>query len=222
MFDRFVTRLPKLNGLILYASDTTITEADIKALAESESLTGISIHEEDGLNDRSLELLSKMRKLSGLHVQGSGITDKGIAHLHHLKVLSVPSTSVSDEGCKLLASFPVLENLDLRITPITDAGLQHLATSKTIKILQLGECKQITDRGMESVAQIGTLTYLNIYANPQLTDKALEPLAKLTGLTDLAIFENPKLTEAAVRKLQAALPKCKIVSDFGTREPTRD
>ena len=224
IFDKFATRLPKVNQLNLYGTDTQISEADVRALAESESLTSVTLEIANGLNDRSLELLSKMRKLQWLVVPGRDITDNGIAHLANLpdlKALGLHDTSVDDEGCKMLAAFPALEILDLHQTRVTDAGLQHLSTGKMLKDLHLARCKQISDLGMDSLAQIPTLTTLNISANPQLTDKALESVAKLTGLMSLVIHGNPQLTEAAVRKLQAAMPKCKIISDFpNNTQPT--
>jgi hypothetical protein len=40
-------------------------------------------------------------------------------------------------------------------------------------------------------------------------------------LAELNLKNNPTLTEAAVQKLSAVLPKCKIVWDGGTVEPTK-
>ena len=73
--------------------------------------------------------------------------------------------------------------LDLADTQITDAGLAHLAGLTELKTLSLD----------------GT----------QITDAGLVHLKGLKGLEKLDLYST-KVTAAGVKKLQAALPKCKI------------
>ena len=133
----------------------------------------------------------------------SKITDGAIPKLGtltQLKVLWLNESKIGDESLKTVAGFPFLENLSLTNSSVSDRGLEILATSKLIDrlgALRLNHCSHLSDKGMESLAKIGSLT-------------------------ELLINGNPQLTEAAVRKLQAALPKCRIVSDFGTFEPNQN
>ena len=72
---------------------------------------------------------------------------------------------------------------------LTFIGNMACETLKAIKRLYVPGCKRLSDKGLESIAKMSSLTYLDI-------------------------LNNPQLTESAVRKLQAALPNCKILSDF--------
>ena len=212
---RLAQRMPLIEGLHLQG--VSLTEADVSSLAEKDSFSHLGLIE-CNLKDNEIQALGKLEKLTSLDLRGNvNITDQGVvqlARLAKMKGLGLHGVSATDEAIKILIDLPELESLDLGHTRVSDAGLERLSSSNTLKVLHLAGCQHITDHGMESVAKMTSLTFLNIYANPHLTDEALEPLAKMSGLTDLLIQENPKLTEAAVRKLQAALPKCKIISDF--------
>ena len=176
-----------------------LIQADVQALAGMDLIGGLSI--ECGLEDESLTSLSKLSKLTSLNLSNSpGITDAGTAQLEVLKQLRdivLIGCSVGDESCKTLATLDNLESVRLSRTRLTDKGVEALTSLKSLKRLELYDCNRLSDEGLESLARIGSLS-------------------------DLQIQNNPQLTEAAVRKLQAALPKCRIVSDFGTHEPTRD
>ncbi len=58
------------------------------------------------------------------------------------------------------------------------------------------------------------LRNLNLSACNRITDEGLSTLAKMTSLEQLRLQTNSQLTETAIRKLQAALPDCRIESDF--------
>ncbi len=75
-----------------------------------------------------------------------------------------------------------LKSLDLSGSQVTDAGLVHLAHLKNLDELLLSD--HITDAGLPKLAGLSGLSYLN--------------LAK------------SKVTKEGVRKLEKALPKCKI------------
>jgi hypothetical protein len=79
----------------------------------------------------------------------------------------------------------------------------------------------LTDKGIEALTSNKSIQFLKLYCYKRLTDQGLESLPKIGSLTELQIDSNPQLTEPEVQKLHSALPKSKIVSEFGTVEPTQ-
>ena len=128
--------------------------------------------------------------------------------------LDVPETGITNQRLAEIGKIETLISLDLAINPaIDDAGMKYLENLSKLRSLRL-EGTRITDAGVESLTKLRALNYFNLSDCENLTDKSLESLANLRGLTDLRIPTNPQLTEPAVRKLQAALPKCRITSDY--------
>lgn len=76
-------------------------------------------------------------------------------------------------------------------TNVSDSGLAHLLKLKFLNNVDLTDTA-ITDKGLETLSQISTLQYIHI--------------------------EGTGASIAGVRKLQAALPKCEIVSDYDLDE----
>ena len=79
---------------------------------------------------------------------------------------------------------PVID-VDLSRTNVTDAGLVHLKGLTNLELLYLGNNKKNTDAGLEH----------------------LKGLASLQRL----FLEDTKVTDEGVKKLQTALPKCRIL-----------
>jgi hypothetical protein len=161
-------------------------------------LKSLDLSSNPEITDQGLAHIARLTALTGLVLGGNPkITDAGVSHLaslQGLKDVGLIDTSITDEACKTLATLPLLESVHLDGTRISDAGLETLSTSNTLKLLTIAACKRISDQCLESLAKIGSLT-------------------------ELQIQNNPQLTEAAVRKLQDALPKCQIVSDFPNIAP---
>ncbi len=118
---------------------------------------------------------------------GSGVTDASLDNLQgfsRLRVLWLNGAKVSDAGLEKLRGFGELEGLSLDGAAVTDAGLHNL-------------------RG---------LTHLQFLAlsGSGVTDAGLEDLKGLKHLTLLQLPRLPRVTAEGVKKLQQALPKCKI------------
>ena len=90
----------------------------------------------------------------------------------------------------------------------TDAGLVSLRDLSQLQELCLTETK-ITDAGMEHLKELTQLQTLYL-EETQITDAGLANLKGLTNLRTLALG-GTRVTAEGVRKLQQALPTCKII-----------
>jgi hypothetical protein len=91
---------------------------------------------------------------------------------------------ISDADVRLVATLPDLQWLRLWGADITNEGIKHLAGLKALKTLNLRQ----TD----------------------IDDGGLEHLKSLTGLEELTLSVTA-VSDEGVARLQAALPKCRIV-----------
>ena len=99
-------------------------------------------------------------------------------------LLLIDSDKFTDARLAQIAGLTQLQELSIYNAPITDAGLAHLARLPRLQRLWLD--------------------------NTRITDAGLAQLAGLTQLQELHI-ERTQITDAGVKKLQQALPNCKIV-----------
>ena len=76
---------------------------------------------------------------------------------------------------------------------------------------------KVDDESLLLIAGFAKLKNLNLN-DTLITDLGLETLAGMPALTTLRISGCKGFTEAGIRKLEAALPKCQIVSDFPEAE----
>ena len=91
---------------------------------------------------------------------------------------------------------------------VTDAGLVHLKGLTKLEVLLL-TCKQITDAGLVHLKGLTNLESLNL-SNTPITDTGLVHLKGLTNLEQLWLG-GTQVTDEGVKKLQQALPNCKIL-----------
>ena len=94
-------------------------------------------------------------------------------------------------------------------TKITDAGLVYLKGMQKLKLLGLSGSK-ITDAGMAHLKGLTKLEGLDLKGT-KVTDAGLAHL-NLKGLRNLGylVLRNTYVTAAGIKKLQQALPHCKI------------
>ena len=150
----------------------------------------------------------------------------------HVDFLGLGGTEVTDEGLERLKWLSQLQGLNLGQTDVTDAGLEHLKGLSQLRVLGLLGCRNITDAGLESLkglSQLQTLglretnitdaglehlkglsqlQYLNL-SFTSVTDTGLENLKRLSQLRELSL-RSTRVTPESVKKLEAALPKCKV------------
>lgn len=144
------------------------------------------------------------------------VTDGGLGSLKgcsHLAVLHLPNTRISDAGLVHFQGSKSLQVLDLNHTRVTDAGVANFKDCTGLKVLEI-EATTVTDVGLGNFRGCKNLNRLNA-SGTRVTDAGIEPLAEMTNLEFLDV-RLTKVTAEGVERLQQALPKCKIRSDFGS------
>lgn len=118
------------------------------------------------------------------------------------------TSDAADSALPFLMGMNQLRKLDLDRNAVTDTGLKNLAGMKRLRELHLGGCLQVTDAGLKHLRDLEALEYLSV-SSTHVTDAGLEYLPELTKLQFLNLVST-KVTDAGVKKLQQALPKCRI------------
>lgn len=118
-----------------------------------------------------------------------------------------PLSRESDSGLVVLRDFPRLQRLELGGPRFTDEGIVHLQELKRLEHLEL-RCTKITDAGLEQLKGLTRLRTLELYGT-QVSDAGLEHLAHWPHLQRLGL-RGTQVTDDGVKKLQEALPTCRI------------
>jgi len=100
-----------------------------------------------------------------------------------------------------------LQELSLGNANITDAGMIYLRGLSQLQTLRLDDTK-VTDAGLVHLRGLSQLQTLNLY-NTSVTDAGLVYLRGLSQLRIL-VLNSTRVTDQGVKKLQQALPNCKI------------
>ncbi len=143
--------------------------------------------------------LLQLRNLKSLiYIQGdvgNGIGNDSLGSLSGNKLIGLilDGSSVDDAGLKMIAEFNGLNNLVLNNSKISDAGLAHLKPIASLVILNVANCN-LSDVCIEHLIGLKTLLVMNV--------------------------SKTRITAAGFEKLKAALPKCRIASDYGTYDPS--
>ena len=137
-------------------------------------------------------------------------TDADMEHvesLPRLKMLRLGSANITNAGLQHLAILTDLEDLSLGRTQVSDAGLEHVQGLTQLRRLNL-YATNISDSGLEYLKGLGQLKALYL-GKTKVSDACLEPLQGLSQLEELYLNDT-QVTDEGVKKLQQALPNCKI------------
>ncbi len=158
----------------------------------------------------SLKLIKPSPDLKHIDLAGKRVGNDGLAalapHAASLEELLCAFTECTDAGMVHVKALTKLRRFDPSTNPITDAGLADLAGLTDLADLDLSFTR-VTDAGMEHVGALKNLTTLSVKAT-EVTDLGVRPFYRLKKLTELHLPFT--VTPDEKKKLQAALPKCKI------------
>jgi serine/threonine protein kinase/Leucine-rich repeat (LRR) protein len=206
-------KLPE-EALVVIAIDVSrigarITDAELANLRGLSSLGRLEL-QRTRITDAGLAMIRTLPTVTFLDLGQTSITDAGMAELKDAKQLStlgISVTQVGDAGLAHLAGLGDLHSLNLDHTQVTDAGMASVAKMTRLGFLNL-DSDRVTDAGFATLSSLKQLSTL-IAGKTAITDAGLEHLKKVTSLTSLNLKETTTSDEA-IRKLQAALPRCKI------------
>ncbi len=231
---------PKLHTLVIHSPE--LTDETFSIATRFSALEWIRIVGPK-LTSRGLAQL-KGHTLTGIDMRSWTIRDEELEFLKdlpRLKSVSLLKTAITNVGLKNLAELPMLQELELSECPnINDAGLKQLVALKGLTYLDISrgdlggaftssafqsigvfpELKQLLALGIPTVEAdlshlVGLQKLESLKINPVgLTDAGLETIAKLKALKDLGSIKGSKVTAEGVKKFRAALPACKVETDF--------
>lgn len=161
-------------------------------------VTGLSI---DGskITDEGLAGLKNYPLVAMLNLDSPTITDQGVLRLSEIPTLSflrLNATRITDKGLSYLTKLPDLAYLELKTTQITDEGLKHLARLPKLQTLYLDDTS-ITGSGLKHLAALTQLRWLSL-SNTRLDDKGLGNLAEFPNFAKVEVLylSNTKITDA--------------------------
>ncbi len=202
-------KFTSLNGLLLQSK--RITGSGIAHLKAS-SIGGLVISQ-CRLVDAEMVHLKAMPNLNSLQIIGTPIGDAGLKHISEVKQLSTLQmqncVNVTIAGMKHLEKCEALQLIELS-SPMTGACFESLGKIKTIAIIST--TIEVTDTDVKHL--VGLPKFENLRCNLlSLTDVGLESLSQIKTLKFIYL-KGSKVTAAGVKKFRAALPECKVESDF--------
>jgi RNA polymerase sigma factor (sigma-70 family) len=203
----YLTGLTNLSNLYMFGA--VIDDAGLEHLKSVPHLLGLYLAG-TGISDAGLKHVPVLTNLKILYLEKTRITDAGLDYLKATKItgLYVADTAVTDAGLESLGELK-LADLGLSRDGITDAGLERLKTQSALWTLHLDGTK-VTDAGLANLQNLTALRTLRL-DETAVTDAGLEYLSGLTNLKDLNLTKT-QVTAAGVRKLQQALPNCRIAA----------
>jgi serine/threonine protein kinase/Leucine-rich repeat (LRR) protein len=198
-------------------------ERGIPALAdlpkEAFELTEVYLGNNLKVTDVGLACFKDCKKITLLGLNGTPVTDVGMVHFEgstKLAVLDLTSTQVGDTGLGYFRASKNLTRLYLGRSKVTNGGLAHLKDCQDLAVVHVFET-QVSDAGLAHFKKSRNIQEIDL-DNTSIDEKGLEVLNGFKKLTLLRVKKN-MLTEAGVKKLAAALPGCRIESDFGAFGP---
>ncbi|MEM7438790.1 MAG: hypothetical protein AAF393_04260 [Pseudomonadota bacterium] len=170
---------------------------DISAL---QTLTNIDL-EGTNITDDGLAPIAALKGLQILDLRRSKVTDAGLSHLSGLsglRELYLRETGITDAGLSHLSGLSGMQTLYLSMTGITDAGLSHLSGLSGMQTLYLS-MTGITDAGLSHLSGLSGMQRLYL-TGTGITDAGLSHLSGLSGMQALYL-NGTGITDAGLSHL---------------------
>lgn len=192
--------IAKLAGLVrLELRGCVIEPCFLEAVAQSSSLTDFDASK-CGLNDRSLEILSKSAVLQSVRVVAdSAISDAGVLFVSRIRSLTTVEIagcpSVTDKGVACLSALENADEISFRgCRHVTGAGLSSLSRLK-LTSLDLA-ATGLTDNGAAMIVEFPALTYLGTDFT-EIGDNGARTIINSCPLVRGIGLQRTKVTDAA-------------------------
>lgn len=123
-----------------FESDRNFSDAGLAHLRNLKELQTLTFYGAP-ITDRGILYLRESANLQDLQLGESRVTDEGareiVAQFRNLKMLDLQGTEITDKGVAALAALPHLEWLCLTNTSVTDSGILALRSVSTLRDLYL-------------------------------------------------------------------------------------
>ena len=156
------------------------------------------------LDDKGLEHIGNLGKLTHLYLAGNNYTISGLKHLTNLtklKTLTVEWLPKGTEAIEIIAELPKLSYLELHTTQVTNIDLMPLKNTQLTGLNIGGE--NITGEALKHIGHIVTLENLMLgHVNIQnVTDDSLKDIQGLSNLKRLTL-KGTEVTENGLANLE--------------------
>ena len=162
---------------------------------------------------------TELAEITRLELTCNELTDVDLAALGAMPKLWIFRVSgpITDAALPSVLRYPLLRYVGLSRTKITDVGLASVAKTSALENLRLAGSASITDAGLAAFAGHDRLQTLDLTNCVGITDACVSKLKSLPKLTELYV-EGTRVSREGAAKLAEELPRCRVVSDFGTVE----
>lgn len=154
---RHLTALPALEKLGFM--ENGLGDAALVHVGKLGKLTHLTFGDHQ-VTDAGLKQLANLKHLTYLNLcfpdkkSGGMISDKGmeaIARIDSLETLDLRATQITDAGLASLQKLPRLKELLVNGTAISDQGLVHLHAIKSLRVVNVFNCKGVTPQGIAAL-----------------------------------------------------------------------
>lgn len=177
-------------GFLVLGGSKKIDDGCINYLGNFKKLFGLGIPESN-ITEKTVAKIASSYKLYTLGLRGNQvISNKSIESIQKINPvrLNLGATNIGDRHLKGIAKLRRLENLDLSSTKLTARGLRELKKLKKLIHLNLGSCNLDT-QSLKTISELNLLS-LNL-SNTNLTDQHLKILLRANTLNAIKL-ENCK------------------------------
>jgi rRNA maturation protein Nop10 len=196
----------------LYAGETQLTDADIAKLSRNIRVLQLW---SAVITDGGIEHIVRMKNLRDLKMQFSRqVTIHGfdrLATMRQLESLGINGTNITNDVLLRFGGMKQLTRLSVSSSRITEDGLSVIIQLKKLEDLDLSFVPGVRDTWIEQLASLPNLEKLDLSFVP-VTDDCLVHLYKMPQLKYLQLVHTG-ISPLGIRKLQEALPSCRIRSE---------
>lgn len=158
---------------------------------------------EDGMCDRALQHIGRLKGLSELNINRSDATDAGLVHaveLPNLLRISACYTLVSGACLKQICTLKKLYQLRLSGIDLKPEYLHYLSAIPSLRYLTVSRVG-LTNDGVKEIAKCSQLAALDLSQNPNINDLAIKDLLALKKLHALSLYDC-KITPKGLMQLK--------------------
>ena len=230
-FDELPTYKTPMPIVQVTLESTTVSEQQLKSLAQFPNFTFLQIHDcrfsgdahsviptlgltilsldRSFVGDKELSSILPLPSVHSLDFGRTQVTDAGLTSLKEMEKLAsvqLIGTAVTDKTIESLAALPNLRGLYLDDTKVTGSGFEKFPENSLLSSLSLRRT-QINDQNLKRMPAFANLNVLNLVGAP-VTDNGLLAVQKFPALMNLQVSMNTGL--AAEQAVKEQLPKLNV------------